>query len=144
MKMRKAAAHMSANKPKAKIAPALSWQTGVLCVAALTTLVWSPGWIPAAALFGALMLEFFPDSTDDEKDNSSAFDMFAIGIAFFVIELAVWALQYRQEIHFRNVIFPGEDAPYDLRGVFFGWLLLFSSLARKLRNLFNGDPKLDD
>lgn len=116
---------------------------GILAI--VSTLIWFPHWTIEVALSLAVVTEFFPQwlGEDTSEDTLGCFKLFALGIAFFCLELLDWYFLYSDRIFFRDVIIPIEDPPYDLRAIFFGWLLVLTAAMRKLRQFFTEDPKLD-
>jgi hypothetical protein len=114
-----------------------------LGVGVLVVLIFFPSWTIAAAVATALRLAVTGDFDNNEKPGE-VIDLLAYGIGFLFIEYVNWLLQYQDEVPFRDVVFPTEDTPADLRMIFIGWLFLFAALIAKIRAKLNEDFKWDN
>ena len=130
---------------EAKRDNSLTWQSVLLASVMLVTLIWGSNWTIGVTLVIAVVVEFRPEwlAEQDDHNTSGSFDLFAYGVGLFFIEFMDWLIRYKDEIPFRDVFFPIADPPYDLRGIFFGWLFVFMGAARKIRQFVDDDPKLD-
>jgi len=111
----------------------------------IAIMIWRPSWIVPAAFVSALCVTFQSLKELSEEKASAPnewFSIFAIGIFFFSIELLDWYFRYGNDVPFRDVLFPKDDTPADLRCIFMGWLFLFMSIFNWLKSLFFDDPKL--
>ncbi|MBL8525396.1 MAG: hypothetical protein JNN20_17085 [Betaproteobacteria bacterium] len=112
-------------------------------VGVLVVLIFFPSWTLAAAMATAIRLAVANDFGANEK-TGDVIDFLAYGVGFLFVELLNWFLQYQGEVPFRDVLFPTEDTPADLRMIFIGWLFLFAALISKIRAKLNEDFKWDN
>jgi hypothetical protein len=138
----------SAVDKKKSVRSTSSWKDKVEIVVfsagIFAVLVWFPPWTIGAAFASAMYFGFFGIEAIEKTDTTSVFDLLASGVFFFGIELLDWLVRYRNDVPFRDVMFPTTETPADLRTIFIGWLLVFSAMSKKIRSILNDAPKFDD